>query len=187
MKSSKFDHLEELYAPYRTCTRLLVENGSKNIIFGEGSPDAKIMFIGEAPGANEDKLGRPFVGRSGKLLNKILESAGLKREEVFITNIVKVRPPNNRKPYPQELQRGRDLLFHQIDIIKPKVICTLGASALEGLLDKKVAMKQMRGTPFTLHGTTIFPTFHPAFILRNPKELETLVADIFRACELAQE
>ncbi len=177
--------LEQLYEPYKNSKKLLVQGGSNRIIFGEGNSDANIMFIGEAPGAKEDELLRPFVGRSGKLLNKILQEAETKREEVFITNIVKVRPPNNRKPFPDELQKGRDLLFKQIQIIQPKVICTLGASALEGLLNKQVMISKLRGTFIELKEVLVLPTFHPAYILRDPRKLSILTEDIFRAAHKA--
>lgn len=173
--------LDELYKPYKNAKTLLVQGGSNRIIFGEGNTNANIMFIGEAPGAKEDELQRPFVGRSGKLLNKILEAADTKREEVFITNIVKVRPPNNRKPFPDELQKGRDLLFKQIQIIRPKIICTLGASALEGLLNQQIMISQLRGKVMELGDVLILPTFHPAYILRDPRKLPILTEDIFKA------
>lgn len=175
--------LDALYAPYKDSHILLVEGGSNRIIFGEGDIDAKLMLIGEAPGATEDELMRPFVGRSGRLLNQVLEAVGTSREQTFITNIVKVRPPDNRKPFPQELARGRELLLKQIEIIKPKVICTLGASALEGLLGHQVAITGLRGKLMPFSGTLIMPTFHPAYILRDPNKLPVLVQDITRAIE----
>ncbi len=185
LNTNKKHLLERLYEPYKNSGRLLVQGGSNRIIFGEGNSDANIMFIGEAPGAKEDEQLRPFVGRSGKLLNKLLEMAGTKREDVFITNIVKVRPPNNRKPFPNELQKGRDLLFKQIQIIKPKVICTLGASALEGLLDRQIMISKLRGTFMELKESLILPTFHPAYILRAPRKLPILTEDIFKAVSKA--
>ena len=178
--------LDELYKPYKQSKILLVDNGSDRIVFGEGNPDADIMFIGEAPGAEEDRQQRPFVGRSGKLLNKILEAAGISREKVFITNIVKVRPPNNRKPFPAEMQRGRELLFKQIQIIRPFIICTLGSSALEGLTEKPTSITKIRGTFLRMGDYLILPTFHPAYILRNQKELKTLTEDIIRATQQAE-
>jgi DNA polymerase len=184
-KNYKQQLLEELYKPYKNSNKLLVQGGSNRIIFGEGNPNANLMFIGEAPGAKEDELQRPFVGRSGILLDKILQSAGVNRNDIFITNIVKVRPPKNRKPYPDELQKGRDLLFAQIQIIQPKVICTLGASALEGLLDQQISISQLRGKYIKIKDFLLLPTFHPAYILRDPKRLPTLTEDIIKAIKEA--
>lgn len=161
--------------------------GSKNIVFGEGNPNAQLLFIGEAPGRQEDEQGRPFVGRSGALLNKILETIGARREDVYITNIVKFRPPNNRKPTYAEMAHNKEaILEKQIEIIKPVVICTLGASALEGLLGHPFKITQSRGKTMRYQGMCVLPTYHPAYILRNPKELTTLVTDIKRANQIAQ-
>src|SRR5579872_2582777 len=131
-KSYKQQLLDQLYAPYRNCTMCpLGTLGRTNVVFGEGNPDADLLFIGEGPGAAEDAQGRPFVGRSGKLLTKTLEGLGIKREDVFITNIVKCRPPENRAPTPVEAGICTNLfLYNQIKIIRPKVICVLGATAL---------------------------------------------------------
>lgn len=186
-KEFKQQLLNKLYESYRQSDALLVQNGSKRIVFGEGNPDAHLMFIGEAPGAQEDLEGRPFVGRSGKLLNKLLQLANTERKDVFITNIVKCRPPNNRKPTPTEMDRGRSLLFKQMQIIRPQVVCTLGASALEGLLNRPISITKTRGKLFNLGDFLILPTYHPAFILRNPKELKTLTQDILAACQKAEE
>jgi len=178
--------LNTLYKPYKECKGCHFNmSAATQIVFGEGNPESKILFIGEAPGREEDIQGRPFVGRSGKLLNRILEAAGTPREKVFITNIVKCRPPNNRRPLPAEIETSRPLLMGQIKIIRPKVICTLGSAALEGLLDKQVQITKVRGKPITWHNITILPTYHPAYILRNPKELETLVQDINNALMLS--
>ncbi len=182
-KMYKQNLLNELYKPYQQCTACpLGSLGRTNVVFGEGNPDAELMFIGEAPGREEDKQGRPFVGRSGQLLNRILELAGIKRPDVFITNIVKCRPPNNRKPLPLEINICKKiLLFHQIKIIRPKTICTLGSSAIQGLLEKNVKITKLRGTLLQLDEINVIPTYHPAYVLRNPKELETLLNDIKKA------
>lgn len=187
VKNFKQSLLNELYEKYKDSQQLCISGGSKRVIFGEGNPDAKLVFIGEAPGAQEDLEGRPFVGRSGKLLDKLLTLGDMKREDVFITNIVKCRPPNNRKPLPQEMVNGRDLLLKQIKIIQPNVICTLGASALEGIINAPALITKKRGKIMDFEGLVIIPTYHPAFILRNPKELETLATDIIFACKKAQE
>lgn len=183
MKTSEFKAalLNKLYAQY-TQDSLCVEGGSKKIIFGEGNPDARLLLIGEAPGAQEDLEGRPFVGRSGKLLNNLLQQAGTQREEVFITNIVKCRPPNNRKPTAIEMSKSRNLLLKQIQIIQPSIICTLGSCALEGLLTKRLSITKARGGIFQWEQIAVMPTYHPAFALRNPKEGKTLACDIKQAC-----
>jgi len=172
--------LSDLYAPYFKCMQCpLATQGRTNVVFGEGNPDARLLFIGEAPGADEDAQGRPFVGRSGNLLNKIFELIGITRQDIFITNIVKCRPPNNRRPTCVESDACKKiLLLNQIRIISPQVICTLGSSALKGLVDYKVKITKMRGQFITYEGIKTLPTYHPAYILRNPKEFQTLVDDI---------
>jgi len=154
---------------------------NKSIVFGEGNPDADLMLIGEAPGKNEDEQGRPFVGRSGTLLNKLLEIASICRSDTYITNIVKSRPPNNRKPTAQEIEHGRLLLVNQINIIRPKIICTLGSSSLQALLGRNVQIARERGKVTEFNGTRLLPTYHPAYVLRNQKELSTLAQDIITA------
>jgi len=141
------------------------------------------MIIGEAPGKNEDLQGHPFIGRSGQLLTRSLQQAGLNREDVFITNIVKCRPPNNRNPLPLEIKTCKQLLlFKQIKIIQPKIICTLGALALEGLTNQRnIKITKTRGIPLNIDGITIIPTYHPAYMLRKPKELNTFIKDLKQA------
>ncbi|OGB97172.1 hypothetical protein A3F06_02165 [candidate division TM6 bacterium RIFCSPHIGHO2_12_FULL_36_22] len=175
--------LEQLYASVSSMTNNpLVIPGSTHIVFGEGPADADIMIIGEAPGKEEDELGRPFVGRSGKLLTRALESIGLQRDKIYITNIVKTRPPNNRTPSLQEIEIGRSLLFKQIQIIQPKIICTLGASALEGLnpdvIQKPFRITKLRGKVFPYNVAKLLPTLHPAYILRNPAAAELFLRDL---------
>jgi len=185
MNTEKKFLLDQLYEPYRHCTACPLGNlGRTQVVFGEGDLDAKIMFIGEGPGQQEDEQGRPFVGRSGKLLDRALETAGLKRADVYIANIVKCRPPKNRKPFPNESKTCKQLLLlKQIGIIKPQVICTLGAAALEGLLEQPIRITQVRGRPIELGKITIIPTYHPAYILRNAKELPQLLKDITLAIQ----
>ncbi len=146
-----------------------------------------MLFIGEAPGREEDLQGKPFVGRSGKLLNRILDAIGITRNDVFITNIVKCRPPNNRRPLPQEIEASKPLLYSQIKIIRPSVICTLGSAALESLLGEPVKITKKRGRPISWNNITIIPTYHPAYILRNPRELQTFIYDIDQAMRLSKE
>lgn len=188
-KSYKQQLLDALYAPYKKCTMCPLGNqGRTTVVFGEGNPDAAIMFIGEGPGQDEDTQGRPFVGRSGKLLTRVLEKLGLPRQEVFITNIVKCRPPNNRKPLPIESTTCKNLLLlKQIKIIRPQVICTLGSSSLAGLLNREdIKITKIRGEVLSFEGAQLIPTYHPAYILRNPKELPTFVADIQKASDLVE-
>ena len=184
-KNYKQQLLNQLYAPYQKCMECpLATQGRTHIVFGEGDSDADLMFIGEGPGKDEDLQGRPFVGRSGQLLTRLLSLVGLERKQVFISNIVKCRPPNNRKPTPLESATCKNLLLiNQIKIIRPKVICTLGSAAIQGLLEKDVKITQIRGKALSFDGITLVPTYHPAYVLRNPKELGTLLKDITLAFE----
>src|SRR5260221_12751272 len=178
--------LEKLYEPYKKCLACpLGKLGRQTVVFGEGNPDAQFMIIGEAPGQKEDEQGRPFVGRSGKFLTNILTSLGIDRKEIFITNIVKCRPPQNRKPTSLESKTCKDiLLINQINIIKPKVICTLGSAAIEALLEKPVKMGEIHGKQLIFGTSIIIPTYHPAYILRNQKMTDILKQDIFIAYSL---
>lgn len=192
IKQYKQELLNKLYAPYLQCVKCpLGKLGRTNVVFGEGNPDTKLMFVGEAPGQDEDRLGRPFVGRSGKLLDKIFELAGIKRSDIFISNVVKCRPPGNRKPLENEIDICTNLLlFNQIKIIKPRAICTLGATALQGILNNyEIKISHVRGRPIiadNLPEIIIMPTYHPAYILRNPKEFTTLFEDIEKAFGIAK-
>ena len=184
---TKTEQLEQLYKLYQACQACpLGTQGRSKIVFGEGNTDSRLMLIGEGPGQQEDEQGKPFVGRSGKLLTKALELVGIKRENIFITNIVKCRPPNNRKPLETEINTCMHLLLlKQIEIIDPKVICTLGISALEGLIKQKIKMSQMRGKPIQFGKTIIFPTYHPAYILRSMGKFLTFETDLKTAYLLA--
>lgn len=181
--------LQKLYEPYKKCLACpLGKLGRTNVVFGDGNPDAQLMIIGEAPGADEDKQGLPFVGRSGKLLTKILTSLGIDRKEIFITNSVKCRPPENRKPTPLESKTCKDILLtNQINIIKPKVICTLGATAIEALLEKPIKMYEVRGEPLVLNSIIVIPTYHPSYILRAPHKAEILKKDLQTAYSLCKQ
>lgn len=189
-KKYKEELLQQLYEPYKGCMQCpLGKLGRTNIVFGEGDPNAQLVFIGEGPGRDEDRLGRPFVGRSGQLLTRVLKDIlGMERSDVFITNIVKCRPPENRKPTPQESKICTQLLlFKQLKIIRPTVICSLGATALEGLLQKEVKISLLRGKPLTIFDSIVLiPTYHPAYILRNPRELKTFIADLLLAQKMLQ-
>ena len=151
------------------CTRCKLHTlGRTQIVFGVGNPDADLMFVGEAPGADEDVQGIPFVGRAGQLLTKIIEAIDLKREDVYIANVIKCRPPGNRNPEPDEVETCEPFLFRQIDIIKPKVIVALGKFAAQTLLRTLDPISRLRGRVFTYRGAKLVPTFHPAYLLRNP-------------------
>lgn len=163
----------------------------KNVVFGVGSPEAELMFIGEAPGADEDEQGEPFVGRAGQLLTKIIQAMGLTRETVYIGNILKCRPDTpgqaagNRKPTPEEMQTCIPFLHEQIDLIRPKVIVALGATAVEGLLGKTIGITKLRGTWKVYRGIPLMPTYHPAYLLRNqsPTEKRRVWEDMLKVME----
>ncbi len=139
-----------------------------NVVFGVGNPCAELMFIGEAPGADEDAQGEPFVGRAGQLLTKIIRAMGYRREDVYIANVLKCRPPENRTPQPDEVTNCLPYLISQIEVIQPKVIVALGATAVRALLDVQLGITKMRGHWYTFREIPIMPTFHPAYLLRNP-------------------
>lgn len=151
------------------CTRCKLHTlGRRQIVFGVGNPEADLMFVGEAPGADEDVQGIPFVGRAGQLLTKIIEAIDLKREDVYIANVIKCRPPQNRNPEPDEVETCEPFLFQQIDIIKPKVIVALGKFAAQALLRTLDPISRLRGRVYDYRGAKLIPTFHPAYLLRNP-------------------
>ena len=161
--------LEVLQAEVTQCT-LCDELASTRTqtVFGVGNPQARLCFLGEAPGAEEDRLGEPFVGRAGKLLDKILEACGLSRDEVYILNVLKCRPPGNRNPTPQESDNCRRFLNRQLELIDPEYICCLGAVAAQNLLDTQTAIGRLRGKVHTYRGISVICTYHPAYLLRNP-------------------
>jgi uracil-DNA glycosylase family 4 len=151
------------------CTRCKLHAlGRQQIVYGVGNPDADLMFVGEAPGADEDVQGIPFVGRAGQLLTRIIEAIGLKRDDVYIANVIKCRPPGNRNPEPDEVEACEGFLFRQIDSIKPKVIVALGTFAAKALLKTQDPISRLRGRVYEYRGAKLIPTFHPAFLLRSP-------------------
>lgn len=185
MQQLKQQLLNDLYEPYKNCTGCHFNMPpATQIVFGKGNPNAKLLIIGEAPGAKEDLAGLPFVGRSGKLLDTILIESGIKPEDVYITNTVKCRPPENRKPLASEIKKSKSLLLKQIDIIKPTIICTLGSSALESLINYPIKMTQYRGKTISWHNYTLLATYHPAFILRKPSMKPIFSSDIALAISL---
>jgi DNA polymerase len=164
-----WDNLEDCRGDALACTRCSLAETRNSVVFGDGDPHAALMFVGEAPGAEEDKQGLPFVGRAGKLLDKMIIAMGLKRETVYIGNVLKCRPPNNRDPLPHEAAACRPYLETQIRLIKPRIICCLGRHAATRLLDTKQSLKRLRGRfhPYNEH-TRVAVTYHPAYCLRNP-------------------
>jgi|YNPMSStandDraft_1061717.scaffolds.fasta_scaffold13139_2 uracil-DNA glycosylase family 4 len=161
-------NLEDLYVKIHQCQNCPLGLNRNKFVFGKGNAKADIMLIGEAPGAEEDLRGEPFVGKAGELLTKILAAINLKREEVFIANIVKCRPPNNRNPLPEEINKCLPYLLKQIELIKPKFILCLGLIAANSLLNKKQTLSFYRGKVFEFNGANVMVTFHPAALLRNP-------------------
>lgn len=159
--------LEALALEASTCTKCRLAKGRTTVVFGSGPPDADLMFVGEAPGFHEDKQGVPFVGAAGQLLDELLAGIGLTRDEVSVVNVVKCRPPGNRDPMPDEIESCRPYLMGQIDLVDPKVICTLGNFSTQLLLDKKMGITRLRGQRFSYRGRVLLPTFHPAAVLHG--------------------
>jgi uracil-DNA glycosylase len=173
------DSLEELRAVIGDCRRCKLCSGRTNIVFGVGNPHAKLMFVGEGPGRDEDLQGEPFVGRAGQLLTDIItKGIGLTREDVYIANVVKCRPPDNRNPEPDEVAACEPFLKKQIDLIRPEIIVGLGKFAVQTLLQSKVPITKVRGNWHSYHGIKLMPTFHPAYLLRNPADKKLVWEDI---------
>ncbi len=191
-KMEKTDKLAAVQERVRPCTKCPnLASSRTQTVFGVGNPDSDIMFVGEAPGADEDAQGEPFVGRAGQLLTKIIKAMGFPREEVYIANVLKCRPDvpagsfGNRPPTPGEMQTCRPYLMEQIDIIKPKVIVALGAVAVEGLLGTRAPMRELRGRWDSFNGTPLMITYHPAYLLRNqsPSEKRKVWEDMMLVLE----
>jgi uracil-DNA glycosylase family 4 len=177
---SRTTTLEELRGFIGECTRCGLSQGRKRLVFGEGSDRAKLVFVGEGPGHDEDIEGRPFVGEAGKLLTKIIENGmHLKREDVYICNVVKCRPPGNRDPEKVEIETCLPFLKEQLRIINPMVICTLGRIAVQALLGKQFKITQDRGKWYSFMDIPLMPTYHPAYILRNPARERELKGEVW--------
>ena len=171
--------LENLREFIGDCTRCKLAPGRTNLVFGVGNPDAQLMFVGEAPGADEDARGEPFVGRAGQLLTDIIERGmGIRRSDVYICNVIKCRPPDNRNPEPDEVASCEPFLFRQIDIVRPRAIVGLGTFAVQAVLKVKTPISKMRGHWQDFRGIRFMPTFHPAYLLRNPGDKRLVWADI---------
>ena len=170
--------LEDVRAELGDCQRCLLYRTRRHLVFGEGSPQAELVFVGEAPGADEDAQGRPFVGRAGQLLTKIIGAMGLRREEVYICNILKCRPPGNRNPQPDEIAACEPFLIQQLRVIRPKVICALGTFAAHTLLKSEAPISVLRGRFHSYQGIPLMPTYHPAYLLRNPGAKKQVWEDV---------
>jgi uracil-DNA glycosylase family 4 len=160
------------------CTRCALHKGRNKIVFGDGSPTARLMFVGEGPGADEDAQGIPFVGKAGQLLNNMIAAMGLKRDEVYIANVVKCRPPGNRTPEPDEANTCSPFLFRQIDVVRPQVLVALGATAATYLLGARQPLAGLRGRVHAFRGSQLIVTYHPAYLLRDPRQKKEAWADL---------
>jgi uracil-DNA glycosylase family 4 len=162
--------LEQLAREAAVCTRCRLARGRTQVVFGVGDPHADLMFVGEGPGYHEDRQGEPFVGAAGQLLTRLLAEIGLRREDVYICNVVKCRPPGNRDPLPDEIEACRPYLQGQLDLVDPRVVATLGNFATRVILDRPVSISRVRGERFTVGGRVVIPTFHPAAVLHGGGE-----------------
>jgi DNA polymerase len=160
------------------CTRCALHTGRHKLVFGDGDPAARLMFVGEGPGADEDAQGLPFVGRAGQLLNNMINAMGLKREQVYIANVVKCRPPGNRTPEPEEGNTCSPFLFRQIDVVRPDVLVALGATAATYLLGSRQPLAGLRGRVHSVRGTKLIVTYHPAYLLRDPRQKKEAWLDL---------
>lgn len=177
-KQEPLDSLAKVAVELQGCTRCKLCLGRKTIVVGEGNPKAQLVFVGEGPGEQEDLKGRPFVGKAGQLLDRMTEAMGLKREQVYIANVVKCRPPGNRNPEPEEIQSCSPFLYRQLDLIQPKVIVALGKFSAQTLLNTQERITKLRGRFYPYRNAKLMPTFHPAYLLRNPESKKEAWADL---------
>mgnify|MGYP005850455573 FL=1 len=186
--ANETDSLEKLREAIGNCTRCTeLANNRTNLVFGVGNPHAELVFVGEAPGEEEDKQGIPFVGRAGQLLTKIINAMGFDRNDVYIMNVLKCRPPNNRDPLPDEVANCNDFFLRQLKLLKPKVIVALGKHAAQTLLKTDIPISKLRGTLYDYHGIPLMPTFHPSFLLRNPSGKREVWQDMQEVMKLLKE
>ncbi len=189
-REERRDRLVEVYREASVCTKCPLSETRTEVVFGAGSSDADLMFVGEAPGAEEDRQGLPFVGRAGSLLTELLAGIGLEREDVWICNVLKCRPPGNRDPQPNEIESCEPYLYRQVELIEPRVVATLGNFATKLLTGSRAGITRVRGTPqvHEIGGRTVFllPLLHPAAALRTPSLVETLSEDFAQLPELIQ-
>lgn len=170
-----------------SCKKCELSRHRRNVVFGKGNPQAKLLFIGEAPGEEEDLMGEPFVGRAGMLLTRIINAMGLERKEVYIANCIKCRPPQNRPPDSNELKACEEYLIEQVNIIKPKLICALGKYAAWNLLKREEPISTLRGKLYEFNTVKVIPTFHPAYLLRNPKDKALVWEDMKKAIKFLKD
>jgi len=182
--TAEYETLQQLRDGIGDCKRCQLSEGRKHIVFGTGNPDADLVFVGEAPGKDEDLKGEPFVGKAGELLTRIISAMGLTRDDVYICNVIKCRPPANRDPLPVEVETCEPFLQEQLRIIKPRVICALGTFASQSLLKSEVRISRLRGQFRDYYGIPLMPTFHPSFLLRNPHAKREVWEDIKVVMEL---
>ena len=185
--SAKEERLARLARDIEQCRRCALYRTRTHAVVSDGTPHAKLVFVGEAPGRDEDRQGKPFVGAAGQLLTKMIEAMGLTRGEVYICNVLKDRPPANRTPLPEEVDACLPFLETQLDIIRPKVICVLGAVAAKALLGPRVAITKIRGEVRDYRGIPLVPTFHPAYLLRNPPAKKFAWADLKKVKKLLED
>lgn len=178
------ESLEDIRADLGDCTRCPLCQARTHIVFGEGPPDARLVFVGEGPGFDEDQSGHPFVGKAGQLLNKIIVAMNLSREMVYIGNIVKCRPPGNRNPEPNEIHQCLPFLKRQLSAIRPRVVCALGKVAAQTLLETDTPISRLRGKFHEAMGIPVMPTFHPAYLLRNPEKKGDVWRDVQQIMEM---
>lgn len=184
LKKSNLELLEALKEECLACRRCALREGCQQVVFGGGNLEARLVLVGEGPGAEEDQKGVPFVGRAGQLLEKILTAAKIRREDVFITNVVKCRPPRNRMPAPNEVDACLPFLKQQLDLIDPEIVVCLGALATKTLIDKKAAITRTRGIWHTIEGRQVMATFHPAALLRDPSRKKAVWEDFQKIMEV---
>jgi uracil-DNA glycosylase family 4 len=168
----------------KECARCALSQTRRHVVFGEGNEQARLLFVGEAPGEEEDMQGRPFVGRAGKLLDQLIERIGLRREDVYICNVLKCRPPGNRDPEPEEVEACKGYLLSQLDLVAPRVICTLGRHAYNTLLGVDEKITRIRGVLTDYRGTPLLPTYHPSFLLRNESRIHEAWDDMEKLKQL---
>jgi len=178
ISQSGVSNLQEIRSELGNCQRCKLARTRRTLVFGEGNSKASLMLIGEGPGYDEDVQGKPFVGRAGQLLTKILQAIAIQRDEVYITNIIKCRPPQNRNPEPDEIESCYPFLLKQIQAIQPRIICALGTFASQTLLETDEKITSLRGRAYTFSGIQIFPTYHPAYLLRNPEKKREVWEDM---------
>ncbi len=177
-RPDKGQRLQQIRSELGECTRCKLHRNRRHIVFGSGNPDAQLVFVGEGPGEEEDRQGKPFVGRAGQLLTKIINSINLSREEVYIANIIKCRPPQNRNPEPDEIRACEPFLVKQLDVIQPRIICALGTFAAQTLLETDERISRLRGKFIPYRTGKLIATFHPAYLLRNPQRKRDVWEDM---------